>query len=70
MNEPREQFELFCYDETHNITEWDDARWICDCPKIQNELFHCGDCKAEPPGGCHCVFCTDLTTFREAEYEQ
>ena len=65
MNKAREQFELFYYDETHNIGEWDNALWICDCPKIQTELFHCQDCKAEPPGGCQGPECADLTTFWE-----
>jgi len=66
MKKVREQFELFSYDETHNITEWDDAQWICDCPKVQTDiLFHCGECKAEPPGGCQFPQCADLTTFWE-----
>lgn len=60
MNEPKEQFELFSYDETHNINEWDNGNmWICDCPKLQTELFHCRECKAEPPWGCDGVFCVD-----------
>lgn len=69
MNEPKEQFELFSYDETHNIVEWGNALWMCDCPKIQIELFHCKSCKAEPPGGCICPQCVDLTTFWESNNE-
>jgi hypothetical protein len=71
MNKAKEQFELFCYDETHNINEWDNGNmWICDCPKVQTELFHCEDCNADPPGGCECVYCIDLTTFREVGNER
>ena len=66
MRKPREQFELFSYDETHNIGEWDDATWICECPKIKTDPFRrCNECHSEPPGGdINPAFC-DLTTFWE-----
>ena len=69
MNEPKEQFELFSYDETHNITEWENARWMCDCPKLQYDFFHCPQCKAEPPWGCKCVYCVDIISLREVKDE-
>lgn len=65
MNKPREQLELFSDEEIFN--EWDNGTWICDCPKIQTDLFHCDDCQAEPPGGCQCLECADLSTSWESE---
>ena len=63
MKKPREQFELFTDEQIFN--EWDNARWMCECPKLQYDLFHCNECGAEPPGGCICPQCADPVALWE-----
>ena len=59
---PKEQFELFSGFE---IASSNGTAWVCDCGIVHDGLFHCPKCKAEPPGGCVCPQCADLTTFWE-----
>ena len=52
---------------TGNINEWENARWICDCPKLQTDLFgSCNECHSEAPGGDIDPSKCDLTTFWES----
>ena len=67
---PREQFDLFTFEQIHIVDDFEKGGvWVCECGTIQTELFHCSVCKAEPPGGCQCPQCADLTTFWESEDE-
>jgi len=53
---PKEQFELFT---TFEICHSQGDYWVCDCGLVQEGLFHCHICKAEPPSGCNCPQCCD-----------
>lgn len=33
--------------------------WLCDCGAWIDGLFHCSNCRNEPPCGCPCSFCQD-----------
>jgi len=59
---PKEQYELF---KRFEIVGQNGTAWRCNCGTVHNGLFHCARCKAEPPGGCKCVYCVDPVTLWE-----